>query len=77
MFVSYILTGGLVLLPYLVSDTSHALPQSIVLSLGLLFLLGVVSATVSRLPVLRRAIRMMFVGGLAILLGIAVGRFMP
>jgi len=77
MFISYLLTGALVLLPYLVSDVAHALPQSIAVSLGLLFMLGVVSARVSRLPILRRALRMMFVGGAAIVLGIVVGRFMP
>ncbi len=76
MFVSYILTGLFVLSPYLVSDVSHALLQSIALSLGLLFLLGVVSAKITGLPILRRAFRMMIVGGLAILLGIIVGHLM-
>jgi len=76
MFISYLLTGALVLLPYVVGDVSRALPQSIAVSLVLLFMLGVISARVSRLPVLRRAIRMMVVGGTAIVLGIVVGRYM-
>ncbi|MBP6885674.1 MAG: VIT1/CCC1 transporter family protein [Candidatus Pacebacteria bacterium] len=77
MFASYILTGALVLLPYFTRDVASALPQSIAVSLTLLFLLGAVSAFMSGLPVLLRAVRMMVVGGLAIVLGVFVGSAMP
>lgn len=76
MFVSYLLAGALVLSPYIMSDTADALGQSIVLSLVLLFFLGIISAKISGRPLLPRALRMLIVGGLAILLGIFVGRLM-
>lgn len=77
MFVSYILTGFLVLFPYVVSDVSKALPQSIALSLALLFLLGVVSAQMTKRPLASHGLRMLIVGGLAVALGIFVGQLMP
>lgn len=76
MFFSYLGAGFLVLSPYLLSEPAIARSQSIALSLVLLFLLGVISAKIARLPVFRRALRMLVIGGLAILLGALVGRLM-
>ncbi len=72
MFISYLVTGFVVLAPYAIWSTPAALPQSIAISLTALFLLGVFSARASGLPVLRRGARMMLVGGGAIALGILV-----
>lgn len=77
MFISYILAGAFVLAPYWFHDVARALSESVAISLGLLFLLGAISARLTGLPVLSRAIRMMVVGGFAILLGIFVGQALP
>ena len=77
MLISYSKAGALVLAPYLIHDVARALPESVAISLALLFLLGAVSAKLSGLPMLLRSLRMMLFGGLAIVLGIVVGRAMP
>jgi VIT1/CCC1 family predicted Fe2+/Mn2+ transporter len=75
MFASYLLTGTLVLAPYAFWPSSVAMPQSIIISLALLFLLGMFSARVAHLPLFRRGLRMMLIGGVAIALGVLVARF--
>ncbi len=77
MFISYILAGAFVLAPYWFHGVGRALSESVAISLALLFLLGASSARLTGLPVMSRAIRMMVVGGLAILLGIFVGQALP
>lgn len=74
MFFSYLLAGLAVLSPYAFMPEPQAMVKSVVLSLGLLFLLGVFSARVARLPVLKRGLRMMLIGGAAIALGVFVAR---
>jgi VIT1/CCC1 family predicted Fe2+/Mn2+ transporter len=76
MFVSYLAAGFLVLSPYALGPSDGSVLRSVALSLALLFLLGVLSARVARLPVIVRGFRMMVVGGLAIALGILVATFM-
>lgn len=76
MFISYIGAGFIVLSPYVIDTGNTSVAVSIGISLSLLFLLGIVSARVARLPLLYRGFRMMIVGGLAILLGVFVARFM-
>lgn len=72
MLISYIVAGLIVLMPYQLVSGDSAFGLSIILSLITLFLLGIVSARSSSLPVLNRGIRMIVLGGLAILLGIGV-----
>jgi VIT1/CCC1 family predicted Fe2+/Mn2+ transporter len=72
MFFSYLVSGLLVLVPYAAWKTADALPQSVAISLAMLFLLGAFSARLAGLPILRRGLRMMLIGGLAICLGALV-----
>lgn len=74
MFVSYFGSGFLPLLPYLFLTQTVALWVSIAISLVALVLLGFLGAYVARVNLLRNATRMVFVGGLAILVGTFVGR---
>lgn len=73
MFVSYFVSGFIPLAPYLLFAPVHAFPLSIGASLIALFILGIVGATVSRVSWVKSAVRMTFVGGLAILVGVLVG----
>src|SRR4030042_786063 len=75
MFVSYLAAGFLVLSPYAFGPPDQSVLRSAALSLVLLFLLGVLSARIARLPVIARGFRMMLVGGLAIVLGIMAATF--
>ncbi len=73
MFLSYLLMGLLVMLPYWLLPQS-ALAYSIGFSLAALFALGAIAGRLAGLPALPRGIRMMLIGGIAIALGVAVGR---
>lgn len=74
MFFSYFLSGFIPLFPYIVLPMPLSFLLSILLSLAALFLLGLVSAKVSGLNVLRGALRMFIIGGMAVAIGIIVGK---
>jgi len=69
MFGSYFVTGFIPLAPYVFAPTYLALPLSITLALLGLFLLGRVTK--------RGGVRMLAIGGLAITIGVLVGKFLP
>lgn len=73
MFLSYFVSGFLVLAPYMLLEPQTALPISIVISLLALFGLGAFSAKLIGNSVFKKAFTMALVGGLAIILGIVVG----
>jgi VIT1/CCC1 family predicted Fe2+/Mn2+ transporter len=75
MFISYFVSGFIPLAPYLLLTGSLAFITSIAVSLGTLFLLGVVSAHISKTRRVRGAFRMALIGGLAIGAGVLVGGF--
>lgn len=74
MFVSYLVAGIIPIAPYVYLSAQLAFTVSIVGSLAALFVLGLIGARFSRTPMLARATQMAVVGGIAILLGIAVGQ---
>lgn len=75
MFISFIIAGFIPIIPYLIFSGSTALYWSIIFSLVFLFILGFVNAKVSTIKPWRRAVRMVVLGGLAISVGVIVGRF--
>ncbi len=75
MFVSYAVSGFIPLLPYLIFPVSLAFPASIIASLVALLILGALSAMVSRTSLIKDMVRMMAIGGLAIAVGVLVGKF--
>ena len=75
MFASYFLAGLVTLAPYFVMESKSALPISITLSLGSLFLLGIVSAKIFGINILKSGIRTFAMGGFAILVGVLVSLF--
>jgi VIT1/CCC1 family predicted Fe2+/Mn2+ transporter len=74
MFFSYLIAGAVPLFPYVFWEPSGALFISILASLVALFTLGVVSARVSGVGIIRRGLRMLIVGGIAIAVGVLVGQ---
>lgn len=75
MFFSYLVSGFVVVLPYLFLERGYAIPVSIALSLLGLFALGVISARLSRTSLFKKGMTMAVIGGLAIVIGIIVGLF--
>ena len=75
MFLSYFGSGVIVLIPYLLIESGRAFIWSVALSLGALFLLGLLSGRMSGLPPFRRGVRMVITGGGAIAIGVLVGKF--
>lgn len=73
MFVSYLVAGLIPLSPYTFLSGNIAVKVSIIFALGSLVLLGVISARKSRTNIFSKAIEMLILGGLATLVGIAIG----
>lgn len=73
MFVSYFLSGLVVLAPYALFESSTALPISVSLSLVSLFSLGAINARLSSTSLVKKGATMALVGGMAILAGMALG----
>ena len=76
MFGSYFLAGFIPLFPYVFLPAA-ALPWSIGASLAALFALGAVGAKISRIPLVKSGFRMLVIGGVTILIGVAVGTMFP
>jgi VIT1/CCC1 family predicted Fe2+/Mn2+ transporter len=74
MFFSYFTAGFIPLIPYLLAEVSLALYLSISMSLVFLFILGVISAKIFGIDIIKSGIRMFFVGGIAVAIGVIVGR---
>jgi len=76
MFGSYLLAGLLPLAPYIFLDIGVALYVSVIVSLIALAGLGAVSARISKVGLLRNAVRMLVIGGVAVAVGVLVGRLL-
>jgi len=75
MFLSFVIAGFIPIVPYLFLSGSAGLYGSIVLSLIALFILGIANGRISKIKPIRRAIRMVVMGGCAIIVGVLVGYF--
>lgn len=75
MFLSYFIAGFLPLSPYLWLNIAWAFWVSIGLSLLALFVLGLVSAKVSRISLWRSGLRMFLIGGIAVGVGVITGQW--
>ncbi|MFH1769079.1 MAG: VIT1/CCC1 transporter family protein [Parcubacteria group bacterium] len=73
MFLSYSVAGFIPLAPYLIWDCCTAIPISIVSSLIALFILGVLIARISKINMFYEGLKMVAVGGMAMLLGRIAG----
>lgn len=74
MFVSYMFAGFIPLAPYIFFvEDSTALYMSALTSLIALFILGLVGGSLSHVNILRRGVRMMLVGSIAVVAGVVAG----
>src|SRR3989338_7606910 len=69
MFISCVLASLIPLVPYIIFTSGIAFVLSVCLSILSLFIVGMIGARFSRLPMLWRGIRMAFLGGAAIAMG--------
>lgn len=77
MFFSYFAAGFVPLAPYLWFPAAAALQLSVMYSLVALFLLGALSGALSGSRVVKTALRMVVVGGIAIAAGVGAGLYLP
>jgi len=77
MFFSSALAAFIPLSPYLFVAGDTALLVSACFSIAALFIVGMLSAKFSRLPVVWRGVRMALLGGAAIVIGVVIGTLMP
>ena len=73
MFCSYFISGFIPLSSYLIWPVNTALIFSIIFSIAALFILGIVSGRMSNTDIVKDAMRMVIVGGVAIAIGVSVG----
>jgi VIT1/CCC1 family predicted Fe2+/Mn2+ transporter len=74
MFASYFVSGFVPLSPYIFLPVESAFPVSVGVSIASLFILGIVSGTLSRVSLVRSGLRMALIGGAAIVVGVTAGR---
>ena len=75
MFVSFVAAGFVPLAPYIFISGSYALPVSMGSSIVLLLILGFGMGVATKTKPFRRGARMAVLGGLAIAIGVLVGKF--
>lgn len=76
MFASYFVAGFIPLFPYVFVAGNSAFPLSIASSVAALFALGLASGALSKISILKSALRMAVVGSIAIAVGVTVGSFL-
>lgn len=74
MFFSYFIAGFVPLSPYIFTNPQSAFTLSILFSLIALFILGGVSARFSKTSMFKTGMRMLLIGGIAIAVGVTVGK---
>jgi VIT1/CCC1 family predicted Fe2+/Mn2+ transporter len=77
MFISYFFAGFIPLFPYFFSSSIQSVWYSIGLSLLALYILGFVSGRLFHISSVRSGLRMLTLGGVAIGVGVVVGRLVP
>src|SRR5271157_1703904 len=75
MFISFIIASFIPILPYLFFGFGSALLFSMIFSMIALFTVGIISAKISKVNVLKHGLKMVFLGGAAIIIGAIVGKF--
>lgn len=75
MFFSYFVSGFIPLAPYVFFVGDKAFTYSIGASLITLFILGVFGSSLSKVNLFKGGLRMTLMGGVAITIGVIVGRF--
>jgi len=74
MFFSYFFAGFIPLAPYIFVTPAGAFWISIGVSLAALFVLGALSAKISKINLFKNGIKMLFMGGIALTVGVIIGK---
>ena len=74
MFLSYAIAGFIVVLPYFFLPIVRAIPVAVATTLFMLAVLGFVSSRLSGRDPTSRILRMVIVGGLAVIFGVSIGQ---
>lgn len=75
MFFSFLVASFIPIVPYLLFGTAEALWFSIIFSIVALFVVGIVSAKIVKVNILKHGIQMALLGSAAIVIGVIVGKF--
>jgi len=75
MFVSFVVASFIPIVPYLMFGLTEALWFSIGFSLVILFVVGMISAKIVRVKIVSHGVKMVLLGGAAIVIGVVVGKF--
>jgi VIT1/CCC1 family predicted Fe2+/Mn2+ transporter len=75
MFLSFVIASFIPIVPYLLFSLTTALWTSIGLSIIALGVVGIVSARIVKVNMASHAVKMMLLGGAAIVIGVVVGKF--
>lgn len=75
IFISFLISGSFIIIPFMFFEAQNALSISIGIALAALFVLGIVNGRLSRGNVIRKGFTMLLVGGATIALGALVGNF--
>lgn len=75
MFASYFISGFIPLAPYLMLSVGVAFWVSIGFSLVALFILGLIGGGIANVSIFRSGMRMLVLGGAAVIIGVLVGTF--
>lgn len=76
MFLAFIIAGIVPIAPYLFLPVTSGIVWSVIVSLIFLGILGYVQAKVSKVGALRSIVRMVVIGGIAIILGLVIGKLL-
>ncbi|HUY62641.1 MAG TPA: VIT1/CCC1 transporter family protein [Candidatus Paceibacterota bacterium] len=77
MFISFVLASFIPIVPYFLFVGEAALLASVGISILALFVVGMWSARLARLPLVWRGVRMVLLGGAAIAIGVVIGTLVP
>lgn len=73
MFMGYLLAGLIPVIPLFLFPTQDAFKASIGFAFVGLFVLGYIKGKIVRVPAFKSALKILFVGGLATIIGVVVG----
>ena len=73
MLVSYVVAGGIIILPYVLVPFAYAFETAISIAVVALFFLGMLSVKVVGVSMWHKGLSTVLLGGLAIVIGVGVG----
>jgi VIT1/CCC1 family predicted Fe2+/Mn2+ transporter len=76
MFISFVLSSFIPIIPYIFFSFNIAFMFSILFSIIALFIVGMIAAKISNVNIIKHGLKMVLLGGMAIIIGVFVGKFL-